>query len=138
MKNFRIFAVVLSVLLICSAFSFPGKRKNDKESKSVYAFGVATSFNDTLLYVTEIQKLDSVVLSGNGFLPKRDLYSYQLKNYMEYDLGKSDYTCMIYFSDKRKKVEKEIVKIKGKYTKQNKFTIVDIKSVNFSFKKPKD
>lgn len=137
MKNFRIVGSCLLVLLLCSAFSFPGKRKKHEE-KVVYAFGVATSFNDTLVYVTEIQTLDSVSLTKSGFLPQRELYSYQLKNYMEDDLGNVDCTCMIYFSGKKKNLEKEAAKIKGKQIKQNKYTIVDIKSADFSFKKPQE
>lgn len=82
----------------------------DKE-KAVYAFGVAASFNDSIVYYTDIQVLDSVELDKNGFLPKRDLYTYQLKNYLEYNLKKPDYTCMIYFSETGK-VGKEAVKVK--------------------------
>lgn len=36
-------------------------------------FGVAASFNDTVVYFTDIQVLDSVKLDKGGFLPKRDL-----------------------------------------------------------------
>ena len=69
-------------------------------------FGIAASFNDSVVYCTEIQVLDSTALDKNGFLPKRDLYSYQLKNYLEYDLKKPDYTCMIYFSESKKEAGK--------------------------------
>ena len=48
------------------------------------------SFNDSIVYYTDIQVLDSVELDKNGFLPKRDLYTYQLKNYLEYNLKKPD------------------------------------------------
>ena len=111
MKYVRILCAVALVFALCSAFTM-----KDKE-KAVYAFGVAASFNDSIVYYTDIQVLDSVELDKNGFLPKRDLYTYQLKNYLEYNLKKPDYTCMIYFSENRKKLEKEAVKVKGKYKK---------------------
>ena len=111
MKYVRILCAVALVFALCSAFTM-----KDKE-KAVYAFGVAASFNDSVVYCTEIQVLDSTALDKNGFLPKRDLYSYQLKNYLEYDLKKPDYTCMIYFSENKKKLEKEAVKVKAKYKK---------------------
>ena len=82
MKYLRILLAVTLVFTLCSAFSM----KKEKE-KQVYAFGVAASFNDTIVYYTEIQMLDSVVLDKRGFLPQRELYSYQLKNYLEYELA---------------------------------------------------
>mgnify|MGYP006873686016 FL=1 len=81
MKYVRILFAVALVFMVCSAFSF----KKGKGEKAVYAFGVAASFNDTVVYFTDIQVLDSVKLDKGGFLPKRDLYTYQLKNYLEYD-----------------------------------------------------
>ena len=92
---------------------------------------------DSVVYCTEIQVLDSTALDKNGFLPKRDLYSYQLKNYLEYDLKKPDYTCMIYFSENKKKLEKEAVKVKAKYKKST-MVLQAITSDKFSFKKPEE
>ena len=100
MKHVKIVFAVMLVFTLCTAFTM-------KSHKPVYAFGIAASFNDSVVYCTEIQVLDSTALDKNGFLPKRDLYSYQLKNYLEYDLKKPDYTCMIYFSESKKKLEKE-------------------------------
>ena len=79
MKHIKIVFAVMLVFTLCTAFTM-------KSHKPVYAFGVAASFNDSVVYCTEIQVLDSTALDKNGFLPKRDLYSYQLKNYLEYDL----------------------------------------------------
>lgn len=81
--------------------------------------------------------MDSTALDKNGFLPKRDLYSYQLKNYLEYDLKKPDYTCMVYFSESKKKLEKEAVKVKAKY-KKGTMVLQAIESGKFSFKKPEE
>ncbi len=118
------------VFTLCTAFTM-------KSHKPVYAFGIAASFNDSVVYCTEIQVLDSTALDKNGFLPKRDLYSYQLKNYLEYDLKKPDYTCMIYFSESKKKLEKEAVKVKAKY-KKGTMALQTIAPDKFSFKKPEE
>lgn len=136
MKYVRIFFAVALVFMVCSAFSFK-KGKGDKE-KAVYAFGVGASFSDTVVYFTDIQMLDSVKLDKNGFLPKRELYTYQLKNYLEYDLRCPDYTCMIYFSESKKKLEKEATKVKGKYKKSRDIVVMPIASEAFSFKKPQE
>jgi len=130
MKYVRILCAVALVFALCSAFTM-----KDKE-KAVYAFGVAASFNDSIVYYTDIQVLDSVELDKNGFLPKRDLYTYQLKNYLEYNLP--DYTCMIYFSENRKKLEKEAVKVKGKYKKSKNMVLQVVKPEAFTFAKPQE
>ena len=132
MKYLRILLAVTLVFTLCSAFSM----KKEKE-KQVYAFGVAASFNDTIVYYTETQMLDSVVLDKRGFLPQRELYSYQLKNYLEYELAKLDYTCMIYFSENKNKLQKEASKVKGKYVKGN-LKLQSIAPSDFSFKKPEE
>lgn len=134
MKYVRILFAVALVFMVCSAFSF----KKGKGEKAVYAFGVAASFNDTVVYFTAIQLLDSVELDKNGFLPKRDLYTYQLKNYLEYDLRCPDYTCMIYFSENKSKLEKEAAKVKGKYKKSKTMVLMPIDSEAFRFKKPEE
>ncbi|RGN33401.1 hypothetical protein [Bacteroides oleiciplenus] len=136
MKYVRVLFAVALVFMVCSAFSFK-KGKGDKE-KAVYAFGVAASFNDTVVYFTDIQALDSVKLDKNGFLPKRDLYTYQLKNYLEYDLRCLDYTCMIYFSENKKKLEKEAAKVKSKYKKNKTIVLMPVASEAFRFKKPEE
>jgi hypothetical protein len=129
MKFAKIAFSLLLAFVICSAFSFK------KEAKVVYAFGVSTSFTDTTFFYTDIQVLDSVQLK-NGFLPQRDLYSYQLKNYLEVDKGLPNRTCMIYFSQNKKKLDKEVLKVIGKYKKNKSITLQKIETSEFRFKKP--
>ncbi len=133
MKMFRILLAVSAVFVLCSAFTLKDK---DKE-KVVYAFGLAASFNDTVVYCTEIQVLDSVRLDRNGFLPMRELYSYQLKDFISYQLHKPDYTCMIYFSENRDKLLKEAGKLKKNYEKAE-VNVQTIEAASFQFKKPEE
>lgn len=129
MKYVRLFFAITLAFMFFSAFT-----THDK-AKPVHAFGVAASFKDSVVYYTEIQVLDSVRLDKTNFLPQREAYTYQLKNYLEYTLNKSDYTCMIYFSESRKKLEKELSKVKSKYKKGNASVIRMIDSHDFIFKK---
>lgn len=129
MKYVRVFFAISLAFMFFSAFTL----KN--VDKPVYAFGVAASFNDSVVYCTEIQVLDSIELDKTGFLPKRDLYAYQLKTYLEYDLQKPDYTCMIYFSDNKKKLEKEASKVKSKYKKGSGLLLQVVDPAAFAFKK---
>jgi hypothetical protein len=130
MKFAKIALLFVVVLTVCSAAS--------KQSKPVYAFGFSASFTDTVVYYTEIQVLDSVSLDKSGFLPYRDHYSYQLKNYLEYQKGEKNRTCMIYFSNNRAKLSKEQAKLLARYKKDKAIKQEELKQSEFSFKKPED
>jgi hypothetical protein len=131
MKQLRIALALALVFAVCSAFSL----KKEKE-KTVYAFGLAASFNDSVMYITDLQVLDSVQLSKEGFLPGRSIYSSQLQTYIEYQLQKANYTCMIYFSDNKAKLTKQANKIKSKYKKTPSVVMESIAPDAFSFTKP--
>ena len=133
MKYVKILFAVALVFTLCSAFSL-----KKGEHKPVYAFGVSASFTDTVVYYTEIQVLDSGALDKNGFLPHREIYSYQLKNYLEIDKGHPNRTCMIYFSENQKKLEKEAAKVLGKYKKNKSVALEKIDTQSFKFTKPEE
>ncbi|MCD7901359.1 MAG: hypothetical protein LUH22_16290 [Bacteroides sp.] len=130
MKFVKIAISLTIVLVILSSFSL----KNGSKDR-VYAFGLSASFTDTVVYHTGIQLLDSVELE-KGFLPHRDLYSYQLKNYLEYQKGQKNRTCMIYFSRNKAKLEKEKAKLLAKYKKDKGTVLREISFEEFAFKKP--
>ena len=133
MKYVKILFAIALVFTMCSAFSL----KKD-HSKPVYAFGISASFTDTVVYFTDIQILDSAKVSKEGFLVHRELYSYQLKNYLEENQRQQNSTGMIYFSENRKKLEKEATKILNKYKKNNRMTVSRIDSDKFRFTKPEE
>ena len=133
MKYVKILFAIALVFTMCSAFSL----KKD-HSKPVYAFGISASFTDTVVYFTDIQILDSAKVSKEGFLSHRELYSYQLKNYLEDNKLQQNSTCMIYFSENKKKLEKEATKILNKYKKNNRMTVSRIDSDKFHFTKPEE
>ena len=133
MKYVKILFAIALVFTMCSAFSL----KKD-HSKPVYAFGISASFTDTVVYFTDIQILDSAKVSKEGFLSHRELYSYQLKNYLEDNRLQQNSTCMIYFSENKKKLEKEATKILNKYKKINRMTVSRIDSDKFHFTKPEE
>ena len=69
MKNIKILGALLLVFIMCSAFSM--KKKDDKQ---VYIAGVSASFKDSLVYFTDIQLVDSVIIDKNKMLPQRQQY----------------------------------------------------------------
>ena len=133
MKYVKILCAIALVFTMCSALSL----KKD-HSKPVYAFGISASFTDSVVYFTDIQILDSAKVSKEGFLTHRELYSYQLKNYLEDNQLQQNSTCMIYFSENRKKLEKEATKILNKYKRNKRITVSKIESEKFHFTKPEE
>ena len=133
MKFVKIFASLFLVFMVCSAFSLKGK----KQESGMYMAGVSASFTDSLIYFTEIQYLDSVLLDKAKLLPMRVQYSEQLEDYLENNLGLKDRTCFIYFDYKKEKVEKVIKKMKSKYMKDGKALLKDVGS-DFKFTKAEE
>ncbi len=125
--------VLPAIVMLCVLSSFSLLKK----TQPVYAFGISASFTDSIVYYTEIQVLDSASLTSEGFLPKRESYSYQLKSYLE-NKGEANRTCMIYFSDSQKKIASEFEKISGKYKKNKTVSFKKIEKKDFQFKKPEE
>lgn len=109
--------------------------KNDKEKAlPVYIWGASFSFSDTIVYFTEVQKLDNVTLV-NGFLPHRQYYSYELKDYMSFQENMPGRISVIYFSEKRAQLEKKEQKIKERLMKREGKTVRYLGD-KFKFVKP--
>ena len=115
MKFFKIIAPLFLVLMVCSAFVPKDKKKN--EHMGVYMAGVSASFTDSIIYFTDIQYMDSIVLGKDKLLPSRKQYSEQLEDYFQYKLGMENRTCFIYFDLKKGNVEKTLKQMKDKYKK---------------------
>jgi hypothetical protein len=130
MKFVKIVLPAIVMLCVLSSFTI-----SKKENKSVYAFGVSASFVDTVVYYTEVQVLDSAKLAKDGFLPKREAYSAQLKSYLE-SKGDANRTCMIYFSESKNNITKEFEKLSDKYKKNKSISFKKIEKAEFQFKKP--
>ncbi len=132
MKYAKILVTFLFVFVASSAVS---AQKSNKV-KDVYAFGVAASFADSVVYYTPVQVIDGVALDKSGFLPNRELYSYQLKNYFENEMNQSNRVCMIYFSNNKAKLEKSRSKLLAKYRKNKSNSLEQLPADKFKFIKP--
>lgn len=101
---------------------------------SVYLFGFGGSFLDSVTYVTEIQKVDSVWIDDKtGFLQNRAQYGEQLEEYLLNGLQKENTTCVVFFSEKKKKLEKIYSNVCRKYRAEQgmQFSILDRNTVSF-------
>ena len=113
----KIFSILFILCLVMPSFSFAkGDKKKESKKKiqtEVYVWGVSLSFSDSIVYFTEIQRVEGAIIEDK-LLPNRHLYAYELKDYMSYEEGKPGRTSFIYFSDKRSKLEKKEQKVKKK------------------------
>ena len=129
-------SLFILLLVFVSAVAVASDRKENKkdEAAPVYIMGVSMSFSDSIVYFTEIQKLDSVVLE-NGALPHLQYYSYELKDYMSFEENMPGRISAIYFNEKRSKLEKKELKVKKNLVEKEGKTVRYL-GEKFKFVKP--
>lgn len=132
MRNSKLLCLLMLLII---AIPSGAKKKGDKKKYGVFLVGASASFSDSLVYITDIQFLDSASVSDKGLLEGRAQYSMQLKDYLEGKKGMTDRTCFMYFSTKKKKLEKEMKKLKAKYEKGGALTLKNV-DADFKFTKP--
>lgn len=125
--------ILKKLLLVLVAFLMVGSVvKAADKTKQVYVYGMAISFNDSTVYMTDIQTLDSAaVRSKTGFLYGRDNYSYQLRDYLK-SKGFQTPTCETTFSVKKKDIEKKFIAAKKRYG-NGKYTLKHITPNEFQY-----
>ena len=118
MKSFRLFAI--AALLLTASATLTTSAKTIQVPKA-YMFGFVASFNDSIVYFTDIQTVDSVwVSSKKNLLAGRNHYSYQLRDHFTQQLNMPYRTCIVVSSLERKDVEKKLQKMKQDYMVKNK------------------
>jgi hypothetical protein len=104
---------------------------------TTYMYGFAASFNDSTVYFTNVQKVDSAWFdTKTNFLYSRDNYSYQLRDFLA-SQGVPNRTCVVSFAKDEKTAQRKLDKMFTKYQKNQKnkghFLIKFVDS-KFSFK----
>lgn len=127
--------ITLAAALLAMSAYLPIAAKNIQVPKA-YMFGFSASFNDSTVYFTDIQEVDSVWMEKkNNFLAGRSQYSYQLRNYFAQKTDQPQRTCIVISSPKRKDVEKKYAKMKKQYTEKNagKYDVRFLSTTDFHF-----
>jgi len=106
----------------------------ENKVQTLYMYGFAASFNDSTVYFTDIQKVDSAYIdSKTKFLLERDSYSYQFRDYMK-EQGMTNPTCVTTYAKSRDDAEKKFVAMKRKYVNGGRYTIKYVSSSEFRYK----
>ncbi len=125
--------IIAAIVLVAAVGSFTSASAKAVCVPKLYAFGFSASFNDSIVYFTDIQEIDSAWINDKTkFLISRDNYSYQLKNYFT-NIGQEHRTCIISFALKRKDIEKKYKKMKEKYVKAGNYSIKNVDKKDFRF-----
>lgn len=104
------------------------------EKQPTYLYGFASSFNDSTVYLIEVQLVeDAWIDSKTKFLYGRDNYSYQLRDYLR-NQGCKTPTCMTGFANTKKKAEEKYLKLRGKYLAKGNYNIKYISENDFKYK----
>lgn len=106
------------------------------DNVKAYMFGFAASFNDSIVYITDIQEVPTAyVTHKHKFLKDRSEYSYQLRNHLTRQQPSSHPTVATFYALNRKDAEKKYAKIKRKYTEKAKgrYIVKYIKADEFHY-----
>ena len=127
-----IFALAV-ILLMLHSVGASGKVR----CTPIYLFGTSASFNDSIVYFTEIQILDSAWIDDKTeFLSNRSGYSNQLREHFN-NTGHPNRTCIVSYATSEKDILKKYAKMrkrfKGTAKKPKNYAIREIDDEEFHF-----
>ena len=124
--------LIVTVLLVGCVIN--GNAKGYRPAK-IYMFGFAASFNDSTVYLTDIQTVNAYLVNNRTkFLANREDYSYQLRNYLQSNGLEAYPTCITMFAENEKDATKKYLKIKEHYEKsKKKYSIKSLKDSQFKY-----
>ena len=124
--------LIVTALLVGCVIN--GNAKGYRPAK-IYMFGFAASFNDSTVYLTDIQTVNAYLVNNRTkFLANREDYSYQLRNYLQSNGLEAYPTCITMFAENEKDATKKYLKLKENYEKsKKKYSIKSLKDSQFKY-----
>ncbi len=124
--------LIVTALLVGCVIN--GNAKGYRPAK-IYVFGFAASFNDSTVYLTDIQTVNAYLVNNRTkFLANREDYSYQLRNYLQSNGLEAYPTCITMFAENEKDATKKYLKLKERYEKsKKKYSIKSLKDSQFKY-----
>lgn len=134
MKRFKISFLFLFAALLIGVGCF-AKDKDKNGPGKVYMFGFSASFSDSLVYVTDIQAVDSVLIEPKTeFLVNRTAYGNQLQFFLADKMNRPSTTCVVFFDRKKDELQKKYNKIMKRYKSSNQTIVKTLSQDEFQFK----
>lgn len=129
----------ICVALLFLAVARPLEAKFIKVSqKPVYMVGVAISFVDSAVFITDMHLVDSVTIEKKTkFLADRQLYSFQLQRYLEANYKGGPYVPSVFYGTQRKKMERQYLSLHKRYVNGQGLRMILVDQGQFRFKPEK-
>ena len=128
-------AIICSVMLCVAAIGPVQAKKQHVQQKSVYMIGVCMSLVDSTIFITDMHRVDNVTIeSKTHFLKDRQLYSFQLQQYVESQYKGGPYIPVVYSGLKRKKMERRYLSLHKRYVQSKELRMYLIDQSQFRFK----
>ena len=126
----------LTLAIALMAFGSSNVSAQNVKVPQAYMFGFVASFNDSTVYFTNIQKVDSIwVTKKKQMLAGRSQYAYQLREFFTQKRNMPNRTCVVMANVDRKKLEKKYIKMKNKYLVKSKkpYDVRNVADTDFKF-----
>ena len=126
---------MLCAILLCTAFAQTAWAKKYRvRQQQTYMIGVAISYVDSAVFITDLQPVDSVSIQRKThFLMDRQAYSLQLQHYLEAQKKGSHFTTAVCFGNNKKKMERRYLAIHKRYSKRQDLRINLVDQLQFRF-----
>lgn len=113
----RRYLMLLVAIVAGFTSTIQAKKEKNLDAKTMYFVGTAKSYQDSIVYMTDIMLLENVAIDkATGGVANIEMYSDQLKKYLA-QMGKTGYICSIFYEKSQKKIEKTYMKLKKRVMK---------------------
>lgn len=137
MRNSLKAVICFALLCMVAVGSLEAKKLRVKQMP-VYMVGVCMSLVDSTIFITDMHSVDGVTIAKKThFLMDRQLYSLQLKKYLEATYEGGPYIPVVYSAPSRKKMERKYLSLHKRYVQSKDFRMYLIDQSQFRFKPEK-
>ena len=127
--------IICFALLYMVAIGPIEAKKHRVKQQTVYMVGVCMSLVDSAIFITDMHRVENVTIENKThFLMDRQLYSLQLKQYVESQYKGGPYIPAVYSSPKRKKMERRYLSLHKRYVQSKELRMYLIDQSQFRFK----
>lgn len=114
---YRKYLLLPLICMFAVLVNVSAEEEKKMETRTIYFFGVAKNYSDSLTYMTDIMAIPNVAMDKEtGAIANMEFYSEQLNNYLKAS-GKSGYVCALFTEKSQKKIEKKYMKMKKHFKK---------------------
>lgn len=127
----KLIMMALCLYLILPNLMAAGEKEG--EQKTVYLFGIAKNYADSVTCLTGVMKMDHVNIDKNTKgVANLDMYTDQLNNYFKHQ-NLFGYICATFYSENSKNIEKQYLKLKKKISKESGTTLKMLTESDFKY-----